>query len=186
MKIAFLSTIVLWLAQPAAQASHNVFKGNTVFGQPLELREERSSKGTVVLFLSAKCPCSASHEQSLKELHSEFSRKGFRFIGIHSNGDESDELAVSHFRSSAFPFPVLRDRDSTLAEEFHAYKTPHAFVLDSKGKIVFQGGVDDSHLAPEAKRHYLKEALIALTEGRNPDPAEVRALGCLIKRKEKP
>jgi peroxiredoxin len=162
------------------------FQGQSVFGDPLHLRANSPAKGTVLVFLSAKCPCSASHEQDLRALSTEFSKKGFQFIGVHSNTDESFEVTRSHFKGAKLPFPILEDSTQSLAEAFRAYKTPHAFVLDPRGELVYQGGVDDSHMAPEAKRHFLKDALIALTEGKKPNPAEARALGCVIKRKEKP
>jgi hypothetical protein len=97
----------------------------------------------------------------------------------------SPELTRSHFKGSKLPFPILEDQTQVLADAFHAYKTPHAFILDSTGKLIYQGGVDDSHLSPEAKCHYLKEALVALSAGQNPETPEARALGCVIKRKEK-
>ena len=170
----------------SAYAFPTEFQGQSIFGEKLQIRANSAQKGTVLIFLSAKCPCSASHEQDLRSLSNEYSKKGFQFLGIHSNSDESLDLTRSHFKASNFSFPVLRDETQTLADAFQAYKTPHAFVLDPGGQLVYQGGVDDSHLAQEAKRHYLKDALIALSTGKKPDPAVARALGCVIKRKENP
>jgi len=161
------------------------FKGVDVMGKPIVLKAAQSTKGTVILFLSAKCPCSASHETGLVSLYQEYSKKGFQFLGVHSNADEPQELTRAHFGSIQLPFPVLSDENSTLANEFHAYKTPHAFVMDPSGKLLFQGGVDDSHNANESKRPYLRMALVAISNHQTPDPAEVRALGCVIKRKNR-
>ena len=162
------------------------FRGDSVLGSKVVVSTAASPNGTVVVFLSAKCPCSASHEVGLISLYREFSKRGFQFIGVHSNTDEPQDLTRAHFSSLHLPFPVLEDPNSILADRFHAYKTPHAFLLDPNGRILFQGGVDDSHLAQEAKRHYLRDALVAVSNHKSPDPSEVRALGCVIKRKEKP
>ncbi len=169
-----------------AFAVPSLFSGKGALGEGVSIKPSAAKRGTVLLFLSAKCPCSASHEPVLANLYREFSGQGFQFLGIHSNGDEPESLVRAHFQSAKLPFPVLRDPGSKLADELGAYKTPHAFVLDPRGEIVFQGGVDDSHTATKAERHHLKDALIALKEGRKPDPSVVRTLGCIIKRKETP
>jgi hypothetical protein len=140
---------------------------------------ERGDK-TVVVFLSARCPCSASHETEIKHLAKEYS--GFQFLGVNSNADEDAALAREHFSQSAFPFPVLRDEKSQLANEFGALKTPHAYLI-WRGEIVFEGGVDDSHDQTQAKKHYLREALQAVALGKNPEVARARTLGCAIARK---
>jgi hypothetical protein len=142
----------------------------------------QSRKGTVVIFLSAKCPCSASHEPVLGKLHDEFKDSGFTFIGVHSNADESEEFAMRHFKDSAISFPVLHDPQSKWADTFAAYKTPHVFVLNPKMEILFQGGVDNSHQASRARAHYLRDALEAIREGKQPVEKNVRVLGCAIRR----
>jgi peroxiredoxin len=142
----------------------------------------QASHGTVVVFLSSRCPCSSSHEESLKKLHQEFASQGFNFIGIHSNQDESTSEAETHFKQVSLPFPVLQDDGAKLANALGALKTPHVYVLSPSGELLFQGGVDDSHIAQIAKKPYLKNALLQIQQGQRPDPSEVRVLGCVIKR----
>jgi len=142
-----------------------------------------SVKATVVVFLSAKCPCSGSHEQTLKDLSAKFSAKGFQFVAIHSNVDEDGALASQHFAKASLPFPVIQDDHAALADQFGALKTPHVFVL-KQGEIVFQGGVDDSKDSPKAKEHFLLDALNDLDQGKLPQVKLARALGCIIKRKD--
>jgi peroxiredoxin len=142
-----------------------------------------STKATIVVFLSAKCPCSGSHEQTLKDLAAKFSPKGFQFVAVHSNVDEDPTLASQHFSKASLPFPVLQDDHAALADRFGALKTPHVFVL-KQGEVVFQGGVDDSKNSPQAKEHFLLNALNDLDQGKLPEVKQVRALGCIIKRKD--
>lgn len=153
-----------------------------VSGKDRAFTLSESSKGTVIVFLSAKCPCSASHEQKLRELYAQFSSQGFRFVGIHSNADEPWNLSSRHFSESKLPFPVIEDAGSTLANQMGALKTPHVFVVSPQAAVLFQGGVDDSHIAQVAKKQYLQEALVALSAGQTPPRNAVRALGCVIKR----
>src|SRR5687768_10220560 len=79
-------------------------------------------KTTAVVFLSARCPCSVSHEVKLNQLHKEFPE--VTFVGIHSNADEERSLGSSHFKASGLPFPVLRDHGSALANRFGALTPP--------------------------------------------------------------
>lgn len=142
--------------------------------------ESPGVKGTVVVFLSSKCPCSRSHEPVLSRLAAEFPE--FRFVGVHSNADEPTSDARTHFEKSGLSFPVLQDDGTRIADHFGATKTPHAFVIDTAGKQRYRGGVDDSHSAEAARTHYLKLALSALQAGREPERTEARTLGCAIRR----
>lgn len=140
-----------------------------------------ASKATVVVFLSAKCPCSASHEKTLKELSEKYSKDGFEFVAVHSNQNEEVELAKSHFKDAGLNFPIVEDRGARIANELKALKTPHAFILQ-KDKIVFEGGVDDSSDASQAKVHYLADAIAELKDNKTITVAKARALGCQIRR----
>lgn len=149
-------------------------------GKVVSMEAEPSRKGTVVLFLSAKCPCSKSHETGLAELAREFT--DFSFVALHSNSDEPLEFAAEHFRAVSLPFPVLRDEKAEIASRFGALKTPHAYVLGPKGECLFDGGVDDSKDPARAKQFFLKNALTEIRAGREPAEKTVRTLGCIIKR----
>lgn len=142
----------------------------------------QANKASILVFVSAKCPCSASHETVLKDLYKEFSANGFQFIGIHSNMDESPELTQSHFQESAFPFPVIQDTKALLADRLGALKTPHVFILNPAGELLYQGGVDDSHHPASAKKPYLRQALLAIQDEKKPEVERTRSLGCAIKR----
>lgn len=149
-----------------------------------ESKTSETLKGSVLVFLSARCPCSSSHENLLNDLQTEF--KDFRFIGVHANQDEPLEESRKHFVEAKLKFPVLQDKGAQYADAFKAFKTPHAFVLSASGEILYQGGVTDSHSGPNANNFYLKQVLTALHQGQ-PAPFETkRALGCVISRKEKP
>jgi len=139
------------------------------------------AKVTVVAFLSAKCPCSGSHEASLDQLAKIYHAKGYAFVGVHANQDESVEMATQHFKKSALSFPVVQDVGAKIADELKALKTPHVFVFEND-KVVFAGGVDDSADASRAKKFYLKNALAEIDAGKPVMVANARALGCFIKR----
>ncbi len=140
-----------------------------------------NSKRSVFVFLSAKCPCSASHEKKLNDLQKVYGIKGFDFYAIHSNSDEPLQDVRNHFASSKLNFPLLQDEKARVADQFGALKTPHVFVVGNS-KILYQGGVDDSNDVEYAEKEFLAEALSAISMGREPVQAKTRVLGCVIKR----
>lgn len=155
---------------------------NVVTSENVSFSFPSSSPFTVLIFMSAKCPCSASHEVLLKDLAEQY--KEYSFVGVHANADEDAEITTAHFKAASLPFPVLQDMKGTLANKLGALKTPHAFVLNKKGEVIYQGGVTDSHVGPTAKRHFLKEVLEDLRAQKIPRHKEGRALGCYIQRED--
>ena len=141
---------------------------------------QKGTQGLVVVFVSAKCPCSDSHVVELQQLVHDFPE--FEFVGIHSNADEELDLSMTYFDGKKLPFPVIQDQNSELANQFKAYKTPHAFVLDREGHILYQGGVTDSAQFSRSNKKYLREALEDLQAKRPIRTAEGRTLGCVIAR----
>ncbi len=155
------------------------------------------AKASVVVFLSAKCPCSASHEPILKDLAAKYAKDNIEFIAVHSNQNESTEETRAHFvktdagavahvaSATSVPaslgFPMVEDRGAKIANELKALKTPHAYIIQ-KGKVVYEGGVDDSADAAEAEKHYLADALTEINSNKPVKTAKTRSLGCVIKR----
>lgn len=144
--------------------------------------EKDQKKALVVLFLSAKCPCSNSHIAEIQNLSSEF--KDFEFVAVHSNQDEKLDLSKQYFSNLNLKFPVIQDEKAKLADIYKAYKTPHAFVVYPDGKIAYQGGVSSSHEFLKADKKYLRDALTDIQNKRPVKVSESRTLGCSISREE--
>ena len=140
-------------------------------------------KGSVVVFMSAKCPCSASHVEELKSLRKE--HPDYAFVAVHSNTDESKEETETYFKEAGLPFPVIQDSGAKIADEFKALKTPHAFLVSPSGETLYKGGLSNSKDCRKADRKYLREALSDLAQGRPVKNPEGRTLGCAIARGEK-
>lgn len=166
----------------ASEIPHQISGLDLVSGKSISHHFASASRGTVVLFLSTRCPCSASHQSILNQLAEEFGKKGFAFVGVHSNANETLEESKQFFSTQKFAFPVIQDSGCSIADQFRAFKTPHAYLLSPQAEILFQGGVDDSKIAGNAKRHYLKDAMTDILEGHEPKEKNVRVVGCQIQR----
>lgn len=158
------------------------FEGESLLsGQKTQVqRVDEKSKGLVLIFMSVKCPCSNSHVDLVKKLSQQY--KDFRFLVVHSNPEENKSESQTYFKSFAPTIEVLQDEKTKLADLLKAYKTPHAFVFNSKGEIVYRGGVTNSAHAPSADRQYLAEVLQDVSEGKKPRIDQGRTLGCVISR----
>jgi hypothetical protein len=135
---------------------------------------------TLVVFLSAKCPCSHSHISHLQELKKQFPE--IDFLAIHSNLDETEQEGKEYFLKNSLGFPVIRDEKNSLANLFRAMKTPHAYLLNSEGVVLYQGGVSNSSDCKRATALYLKDALKDLSENRPIKTPQTRTLGCALPR----
>lgn len=180
MKYLILVLFVFTAAHPLYAASGPY----QIEGQNIADTANVSASATmsVVVFLSAKCPCSHSHLSEIAELSKSYPT--YKFIGVHSNMDESEEVTKSYFVNAKLPFPVVQDQGTKIADHFKAIKTPHAYILGANGDILYQGGVSDSKDCSKAGRKLLREALEDLKNNRPVKTPFARALGCSISRRK--
>lgn len=142
-----------------------------------------NKKGLVLVFLSAKCPCSNSHVHEVKKLSEKY--KDFQFVAVHSNVDEDLKLTNAYFTNANFKFPVIQDKNNEIADKLTALKTPHAFIYLQNGEKAYEGGVSNSKDCEKSDRLLLREALEDLDMGTKVRTPEGRTLGCAITRGEK-
>lgn len=167
-----------WSALPTTLSGENLATTGNVSVETTN----KNTKGTVVVFLSASCPCSDSHVAGLTTLAEKY--KEFKFVGIHSNIDESLAMSKKYFAAQSMSFPVIQDDKAVFADAFKALKTPHAYILSPSGEILFQGGVTNSANGKDAKVHYLADALEDLRQDRKIKNTNARTLGCAIMREK--
>jgi hypothetical protein len=65
---------------------------------------------------------------------------------------------------------------------YHAQTTPHMFVIDAQGKIVYNGAIDDDPRGnKDEPTNYVAAALQDLKAGRAVQNAATRPYGCSVK-----
>jgi peroxiredoxin len=138
---------------------------------------EKTHRAVVVLFISTICPYSNYYNDLIRDLATEFDRKGVLFIGVNSGRIETAEEAKAHALEHGHLFPIAKDPQGRVAELLGARRTPEVFVLDHQGRLRYHGRVASKISSPD-----LKNALDALLQGRPIKPAETKAFGCAIPR----
>ena len=179
---SFIFVLLLLIIHAQASVFPTKINGKDYSGLKKETVEIGAKKALVIVFLSAKCPCSNSHIEELQKLNADF--PDFAFVGIHSNMDEPESQSEEYFKKLKLSFPVIQDNDAKYADQFAAFKTPHTFVLSQKGEVLYQGGVSNSHDIKKSDKLFLREALEDISKGQKIRNTEGRTLGCFIVRKK--
>jgi peroxiredoxin len=84
-----------------------------------------------------------------------------------------------------FPFKYLFDDGQKVYPQFGAQRTPHVYLLDANRYVRYIGAIDNNAQNADdvVTVKYLENAIAALSAGKNPEPAETKAIGCTIKVK---
>jgi hypothetical protein len=111
--------------------------------------------------------------------------------GKQGHGVERNQRARADY---AMPNPVLLDETGATGRAYGAVKTPHLFVVDDKGVLVFRGSVDNAPMGEvDAARprppgagedqavNYVDAALDDLEQGRPVRLNDVPPYGCSVK-----
>jgi peroxiredoxin len=79
-------------------------------------------------------------------------------------------------------YPLLNDAKGTVGHLYGAETTPHMFIINTDGKLVYKGGIDDDPTGSNANRvNYVDKALTELTSGKPVSIAESKSYGCGVK-----
>jgi hypothetical protein len=119
----------------------------------------------------------------------DYADRGVRFLAINSNDAErypadSYEAMVERVEQEGeWPHPYLYDESQEVARAWGAEKTPHVFVLDPELKLRYLGAPDADYDDPSQRAAWVREAVDAVLEGRDPERQETLAVGCTIKWK---
>lgn len=146
-------------------------------------------RGQVVVleWINPNCPFSLRHAREKTMI--ELADRDVVFLAINStNPDSRDFLKTSEHeaynREHGIDYPVLYDRSGDVGRAYDAKTTPHMYVIDEEGTLVYQGAIDDDppgrHTASE-RANYVMATLESHAEGSPPDPATTKPYGCTVK-----
>jgi hypothetical protein len=168
------------------------FKGVDSNGVQHSLAEYRG-KFVVLEWANRGCPFEQKHYLSgnMESLQKQWTAKGVVWLSVLSSApgqqgymtpaEENDYLRTM----KASPTAALLDPRGTIGHLYDARTTPHMFVVDPAGKIVYQGAIDDKPTTDQADLkgadNYLNDALNAAMVGKPVAVAVTRPYGCSVK-----
>lgn len=149
---------------------------------------------TVVLeWTNHECPFVVKHYESgnIPQLQKELTGKGVVWLQVISSAPGKQghvegpaALKINSFREAA-PSAVVLDPDGRIGKAYGAQTTPHLFIVDPAGQLVYKGGIDSIASASKADiakaDNYVKLAFNDLGASRRIAHASTKPYGCSIK-----
>lgn len=150
-------------------------------------------KHVVLEWTNPGCPFVRKHYDSgnMPATQKDATGKGVVWLSINSTEKASSDylepakLAAWKTERKAAPTAVLMDEEGTVGKSYGARTTPHMYIVDPKGMLVYAGGIDDKRSAdPEdvkTAKNYVRAALDELLAGKPVSQASTTPYGCSVK-----
>jgi hypothetical protein len=153
------------------------FKGNTV----------------VLEWTNHECPYVGKHYRgnNMQALQKKWTGQGIVWLSVissapglqgHVSPQQANKLTTDR---GAAPSAVLFDPTGKVGRSYGARTTPHMYVIDREGALVYMGAIDDQPTARledlKGARNFVDQALGEISQGKPVSVAVSRAYGCSIK-----
>ena len=168
------------------------FHGSDSNGNSQTLAQYRG-KFVVLEWANQGCPYEQKHYKSgnMERLQREWTSKGVVWLSVISSApgeqgyvtppEENDYLRTMH----AAPTAAVLDPSGAIGRLYGAKTTPHMFVIDPQGKLVYEGALDDQSTPDPASlkiaHNYVSEALEDAMAGKPVPTPVTRPYGCNVK-----
>ena len=146
-------------------------------------------KGFIITFTCNTCPVAQMYEDRIIALHDKMSALGYPVVAIQPNdpsmkpGDSFSEMQ-KRAADKDYPFVYLLDDGQEIFPQYGASRTPEVYLVDNTFKLRYHGAIDDNSGDPDGVTiNYVENAVSAIQSGQDPDPADIKAVGCGIKAK---
>jgi peroxiredoxin len=161
-------------------------------GQSVSLADQRG-KIVILEWTNHDCPYVRKHYDSgnMQTLQKEITTQGVVWLTLISSSPgtqgyvspkQADELTASR---KANPTAVLLDPTGVVGKAYGATNTPHMYIVDKAGLLVYAGAIDDRPTTRRADvqgaHNYVRAALEDMAAGRTVQTPVTRAYGCTVK-----
>jgi peroxiredoxin len=161
-------------------------------GRSVSLADQRG-KIVILEWTNHDCPYVRKHYDSgnMQTLQKEITAQGVVWLTLISSSPgtqgyvspkEADELTASR---KANPTSVLLDPSGAVGKAYGATNTPHMYIVDKAGLLVYAGAIDDRPTTRRADvqgaHNYVRAALDDMAAGRAVQTPVTRAYGCTVK-----
>ncbi len=188
--LAVFSLPSAWALKPGEQAPD--FKGTDSNGRTETLSQYRG-RFVVLEWANKGCPYEQKHYNSgnMEKLQRQWTGKGVVWLSVLSSApgqqgnvtstEENAYLSQTH----AAPTAAILDPSGQIGRLYEAKTTPHMFVIDPQGKVVYEGAIDDAPSTDpstvNAAHNYVSAALTESIAGKPVTTAVTRPYGCSVK-----
>jgi alkyl hydroperoxide reductase subunit AhpC len=192
LALALIALALPVQAAPVVGEAAPAFSAKDTVGKSHSLSDYRG-KTVVLEWTNHECPFVRKHygSKNMQSLQTDAATQGVVWLSIVSsapgqqgyvNAAEADQLTQNR---GAQPSAVILDPEGSIGRLYAARTTPHMFVIDDQGKIAFMGAIDDKASSDPADiagaNNYVKLALAALKDGKQPATSSAKPYGCSVK-----
>lgn len=183
-----LTAMAAGVGQPAPPFALRNTQGQTV------RLEDFKGKPVVLEWTNPGCPFVRKHYQgNMQALQKAYTARGVAWLTVNSTATASaDYLAPTALAQwvsdqNASPTAVLMDEDGRVGKAYGARVTPHMYLINAEGVLVYAGAIDSIASARvadiERATNYVRQGLDELLAGRPLSVSVNQAYGCTIKYK---
>ena len=184
--------ITIALAEPRVGERAPDFVGVDSNGRTHKLSELKG-KTVILEWTNHDCPFVQKHYSTgnMQTLQKETTKGGVVWLSVISSAPglqgyvEPAKANMLTTDRDAAPSAVILDPKGEIGQAYNARTTPHMFLIDAHGTLVYKGAIDDKPSANNADvpnaRNYLRDALAAHAAGKPADPDSTRPYGCSVK-----
>ncbi len=144
----------------------------------------------VLCFLGTECPLAKLYAPRLDAMATEFSERGFQFVAINSNRQDSTDEWRQFAEAAELKLPLVKDYENQFADRWNVIRNPEVIVVATDGSVPYRGRIDDQYLPgivrPKVNREDLRLALNQIAAGEAVSVPVTKPEGCLIGRIKKP
>lgn len=181
------------IADPIIDKPAPVFSGKAADGSTINLADLKG-KTVVLEWTNHECPYVVKHydkSSNIPGLQKAATADDVVWLqvissapGKQGNVDGATAISLNEKRGAA-PSNTILDADGVIGKMYNAKTTPHMFVINAEGTLVYKGGIDSIKTTNEADipkaTPYVKEALEAMAEGKKIPNQSTAPYGCSIK-----
>ena len=122
-------------------------------------------------------------KNTMVQLAEKYKNKNVVWLAINSTNHTTPQANIEFSQKNKLPFPILDDRSGKVGRAYDAKTTPNIFIINPRGRIVYDGAIDDSPLGnkKEGVVNYVDNVLAELTAGKTVSPKNTKPYGCTVK-----
>lgn len=160
-------------------------------GKPVSLADFKG-KTVVLEWFNPECPFVMKHYKSghMQKMQAQAKKEGVIWLSInstdskHKNFQTAEDISQFKKANSVKDAELLVDPDGKVGKLYQAKTTPHMFVINSEGTLVYDGAIDDqadSDGEPDKAKNFVSLALEDLKSGKKVSTAATSPYGCSVK-----
>jgi peroxiredoxin len=180
---AWLTAASLALAKAEVGSPAPDFTLKTTDGQSVTLSQYKG-KTVVLEWTNPQCPFVQRHYQegTMKNLAAKYAGKDVVWLAINSTHSANSDSNALWAKQQQIAYPILDDHDGKVGLLYGAKTTPDMFIIDSTGRLVYEGAIDNDPRGDKSNRvNYVGQALDEVLAGKPIATAQTKSYGCNVK-----